>query len=103
MSSLAALLTTDMIGEHMKILAAACLLLITFVFIMSFAKSELADGLLACFVSYSKFFYASFLKPHTGDVGRGQQGSLESFYEAQVRHRSSYCIISADNCQGRRI
>jgi betaine lipid synthase len=34
-------------------------------------------------VSYSKFFYASFLKPHHSSDG-GQQSALESFYETQV-------------------
>lgn len=34
--------------------------------------------------SYGRFFYASFLKPHTGDASAGQQGALESFYKAQV-------------------
>lgn len=35
--------------------------------------------------SFSRFFYASFLKPHGGD-GKltGQQAALESFYKAQV-------------------
>lgn len=33
---------------------------------------------------YLKFAYASFLKPHTGQVGDGQQSALESFYAAQV-------------------
>jgi hypothetical protein len=35
-------------------------------------------------VSYSKFFYASFLKPHHGSGEGGQQSALESFYETQV-------------------
>ena len=35
--------------------------------------------------SFSKFFYASFLKPHNGDgASTGQQAALESFYKAQV-------------------
>ena len=34
---------------------------------------------------YTRFFYASFLKPHTGDgADTGQQAALESFYKAQV-------------------
>jgi betaine lipid synthase len=36
------------------------------------------------FASFLRFFYASFLKPHTGDVGNGQQDALESFYKAQA-------------------
>jgi len=35
--------------------------------------------------SFSRFFYASFLKPHSGDgTHTGQQAALESFYKAQV-------------------
>ncbi len=35
--------------------------------------------------SFLRFFYASFLKPHTGDgTGNGQQDALESFYKAQA-------------------
>lgn len=33
---------------------------------------------------YFRFAYASFIKPHTGHVGDGQQSALESFYAAQV-------------------
>ncbi|CAG8974099.1 hypothetical protein HYALB_00011621 [Hymenoscyphus albidus] len=37
------------------------------------------------FTSFLRFFYASFLKPHTGDgTGNGQQDALESFYKAQA-------------------
>ncbi|KAL8790172.1 MAG: hypothetical protein Q9195_006499 [Heterodermia aff. obscurata] len=36
-------------------------------------------------VTYARFFYASFLKPHTGDgTDTGQQAALESFYKAQA-------------------
>ena len=36
-------------------------------------------------ISFLRFFYASFLKPHTGDgTGNGQQDALESFYKAQA-------------------
>lgn len=35
--------------------------------------------------SFLRFFYASFLKPHTGDgLENGQQDALESFYKAQA-------------------
>ncbi|OAX76877.1 hypothetical protein ACJ72_08830 [Emergomyces africanus] len=34
--------------------------------------------------SYSKFFYASFVKPHESDGEGGQQLALESFYKTQV-------------------
>ena len=36
-------------------------------------------------VTYSRFIYASFLKPHTGDeTVTCQQAALESFYKTQV-------------------
>ena len=36
---------------------------------------------------FVRFFYVSFVKPHTGDTADdGQQGALESFYKAQVSH-----------------
>ena len=35
--------------------------------------------------TFTRFFYASFLKPHNGDGAiTGQQAALESFYKAQV-------------------
>lgn len=35
--------------------------------------------------AFARFFYASFLKPHSGDGAiAGQQAALESFYKAQV-------------------
>ena len=35
--------------------------------------------------TFARFFYASFLKPHSGDDAvTGQQAALESFYKAQV-------------------
>lgn len=41
-------------------------------------------------VNFGKFFYASFLKPHSGDdAATGQQSALESFYRAQVGSRVS--------------
>lgn len=39
---------------------------------------------------YFKFAYVSFIKPHTGQVGDGQQSALESFYAAQVSPISTW-------------
>ena len=39
-------------------------------------------------VSYFKFFYATFLKPHQRGGSGGQQFALESFYEAQARNEN---------------
>ncbi len=35
-------------------------------------------------LSYAKFFYANFLKPHGPAGDGGQQHALESFYKTQV-------------------
>ena len=37
-------------------------------------------------LGFVRFFYASFVKPHSGDKDGGQQGALESFYKAQGSH-----------------
>lgn len=43
--------------------------------------SKRSNGL----ATFGRFFYASFLKPHSGDdANTGQQAALESFYKAQV-------------------
>lgn len=68
------------------ILAGATLvLLIGVVFTITFRSSQKEDDeKLSAFGSFLRFFYASFLKPHTGDSGNGQQDALESFYKAQA-------------------
>jgi hypothetical protein len=60
-------------------------LLIVVVFAITFTSSKEGEENLSGFQSYLKFFYASFVKPHTGDgTGNGQQDALESFYKAQA-------------------
>ena len=60
-------------------------LLIVVVFAITLGTSKGRDEEPSGFQSYLKFFYASFLKPHTGDgTGNGQQDALESFYKAQA-------------------
>ena len=50
-------------------------------FISGSKRSEVTSGL----ATFTRFFYASFLKPHSGDGAiTGQQAALESFYKAQV-------------------
>lgn len=46
---------------------------------------------------YLRFAYVSFLKPHTGRNGEGQQSALESFYSAQVRppERQRICMTQS--------
>jgi betaine lipid synthase len=60
------------------------------VFVFLFVGLTISAGLAhnkgfseSALVSYSKFLYASFLKPHHSSVG-GQQSALESFYQTQV-------------------
>lgn len=51
----------------------------------SFSQSKKDDENPSGLTSFLRFFYASFLKPHTGDgAGNGQQDALESFYKAQA-------------------
>lgn len=68
--------------------AAAALLFGGIIFVvLSNTKASVKSSRLA---TYARFFYASFLKPHTGDgETTGQQAALESFYKAQVRQMNS--------------
>jgi betaine lipid synthase len=87
MSTLSALFPQAASWEHLLILLAASsvLLLVASVFGLSFMRPKLLDEVLETPRSYITFFYVSFLKPHTGDDrAAGQQGALESFYQAQV-------------------
>ena len=62
--------------------ALAFLILICIAFLW---RPKWSIGLVETLLSFCKFFYVSFLKPHTGDqAGYGQQAALESFYKAQV-------------------
>jgi hypothetical protein len=68
------------------IVGATLVLLIGVIFAVTFQKSKKEDEENPSgFNSFLRFFYASFLKPHTGDgLGEGQQAALESFYKAQA-------------------
>ncbi|KAK0117966.1 hypothetical protein ONS95_012277 [Cadophora gregata] len=70
------------------LVGAALILLIGVIFAATFRSSrskKVNDEDLTAFGSFLRFFYASFLKPHTGDgTGNGQQDALESFYKAQA-------------------
>lgn len=65
---------------------ATLFLLIGVVFALTLrSSSKVEDADPSAIMSFLKFFYASFLKPHTGDgTGNGQQDALESFYKAQA-------------------
>jgi len=71
---------------HLKIIAAASSILffLSGVFVIAFLKPKAWQDASEAISSFGRFFYASFLKPHTGDGLGGQQGALESFYKAQV-------------------
>lgn len=77
-----------------SVTAAAALLVGGIVFvILSNSKASVKSSGLA---TYARFFYASFLKPHTGDgENTGQQAALESFYKAQVRGINSLDLHSS--------
>lgn len=70
-------------GLHLTIFLVAVLV---FLFVGLTISAGLANSKHfadSALVSYAKFFYASFLKPHRS-TGGGQQSALESFYETQV-------------------
>ncbi|KAG9228774.1 hypothetical protein BJ875DRAFT_500474 [Amylocarpus encephaloides] len=68
------------------LVGVALVLLIVVIFAVHSCSAEKEDeGEQNSFTSFLRFFYASFLKPHTGDgTGNGQQDALESFYKAQA-------------------
>jgi betaine lipid synthase len=67
------------------IAGATLVLLIGVIFTITLRPSEKEDvENPSAITSFLRFFYASFLKPHTGDSGNGQQDALESFYKAQA-------------------
>lgn len=70
------------------LVGAALIFLVGLIFAATFRSSRskrVDDEDLTTFGSFLRFFYASFLKPHTGDgTVNGQQDALESFYKAQA-------------------
>lgn len=75
-------------SPHISIGIAAFLVcaLVVSVLLLSLQKGKVENVI----VTYAKFVYASFLKPHERDRGGegGQQHALESFYRSQVRVES---------------
>jgi betaine lipid synthase len=72
---------------HSQILlvGATIVILIGIIFAVTFRPVKQDEENQNTFTSFLRFFYASFLKPHTGDgTGNGQQDALESFYKAQA-------------------
>ena len=81
------LISSSMLSLHVHLLlaTASILLFVSGIFLLVFWRPKAYQNAIAELSSYCKFFYVSFLKPHTGDGLDGQQGALESFYKAQVR------------------
>ncbi|MCJ1379851.1 hypothetical protein MMC17_002954 [Xylographa soralifera] len=81
-----AVLSSDPNMQRIQLLGAAASILILFTGFLALTvlKYSAYKSTLESFNDFSKFFYASFLKPHTGDSLAGQQGALESFYKAQA-------------------
>jgi betaine lipid synthase len=72
---------------HIIVVGVTLVLLIGVIFTTTFLSSvkKEDDENPSALTSFLRFFYASFLKPHTGDgTGNGQQDALESFYKAQA-------------------
>ncbi|KAF1959847.1 betaine lipid synthase [Byssothecium circinans] len=55
-----------------------------FLFTVFVFASKRKKGEPSTIQAYLKFFYACFVKPHTGDGSGSQQDALESFYKAQA-------------------
>ena len=72
--------------QHIRVVLAACLILffVGTVFFLSLSKPKPLSDTFPNVASYCRFFYVSFLKPHTGDGNGCQQDALESFYKFQV-------------------
>ncbi|PVI06173.1 hypothetical protein DM02DRAFT_553413 [Periconia macrospinosa] len=65
------------------VVLSLCVVAIFLFSIFAFA-SKPQKGEPSTFHAYLKFFYACFVKPHTGDGSGSQQDALESFYKAQA-------------------
>lgn len=97
-ASLSSLSTASLFGtqviawHHAYILFAAFAVLTTIcgVFVLAFWKPKIVHHVNEFAVASGRFFYANFLKPHTGDESTGQQAALESFYKAQVKFLDSW-------------
>ena len=66
------------------IIALSMLAVLGWIFVIAFWKPKILTEAKDVIVGFWRFFYATFLKPHTGDDSTGQQAALESFYKAQV-------------------
>lgn len=73
-------------GPHTKIIAVgvALILIIGIIFALNFTSKKADQGGPGFLLSFLRFCYACFLKPHEDDGSGGQQAALESFYKAQA-------------------
>ena len=92
--------------QHIPILLAIFALIalaarLSITFIAGPKQLRVPSGL----ATFTRFFYASFLKPHDGDGAiTGQQAALESFYKAQVVSLPSHHLYShLGQCGGTRL
>lgn len=69
---------------HFQIGLVACVVVVLVASVTWFALSKSSGKADSRVVSFFKFFYASFLKPHDKSKGLGQQHALESFYSTQA-------------------
>jgi betaine lipid synthase len=69
-----------------KVVVAGSIVLffLTAIFLFAFVEAPKSARLPETAIAYAKFFYACFLKPHSGGKGQSQQDALESFYKAQA-------------------
>ena len=59
---------------------------------------QVSSKAFSAITNFCKFFYASFLKPHSkNDANNGQQSALESFYKAQVNSAFEICRVHPSN------
>ena len=77
-------LNISLLHLYLLLAASSILLFVAGVFLLVFKRPKVYQDTLVELSNYCKFFYVSFLKPHTGDGLGGQQGALESFYKAQA-------------------
>ena len=70
--------------SQVVLVGTAILLFLTAVFLFAFVDAPKSARLPETAISFAKFFFACFLKPHSGDKTGSQQDALESFYKAQA-------------------
>jgi len=70
---------------HVLLFGGLISIFLSLIFLFAFVEAPKFVGLPEIVLSYAKFFYACFLKPHSGDKNGSQQDALESFYKAQAK------------------